>query len=134
MTKSERDFYKVAFAMSISEMGEKSSQIGTQTQIEIAGLEVIQYQNDNHRKHIHPWNQSMTTVFVFNTISCVSILGLMLSIWYFNRAVDTTHCETMHFVFPKCLHILRMGTTTWPQFWRTRRGLLVPLSRMPVTP
>ena len=48
MTKSERDFYKVAFAMSISEMGEKSSQIGTQTQIEIAGLEVIQYQNNNH--------------------------------------------------------------------------------------
>ena len=34
--------------MSISEMGEKSSQIGTQTQIEIAGLEVIQYQNNNH--------------------------------------------------------------------------------------
>ena len=41
MTKSERDFYKVAYAMSISEMGNKFSQIGTQTQIAIAGLEVL---------------------------------------------------------------------------------------------
>ena len=40
MTKSERDFYKVAYAMSISEMEAKSSQIGTQTQIAVAGLEV----------------------------------------------------------------------------------------------
>ena len=32
--------------MSISEMGEKSSQIGTQTQLEIAGLEVIQYRTN----------------------------------------------------------------------------------------
>ena len=41
MTKSERDFYKVAYAMSISEMEDKSSQIGTQTQIAIAGVEVL---------------------------------------------------------------------------------------------
>ena len=106
----------MALALSISEMGEKSSQIGTQTQIEIAGLEVIQYQNDNHRKHIHPWNQSMTTVFVFNTISCVSILGLMLSIWYFNRAVDTTHCETMHFVFPNVYIFLGWEQQIGPNF------------------
>ena len=41
--KELKGFYKVALALSISEMGEKSSQIGTQTQLEIAALEVIQY-------------------------------------------------------------------------------------------
>ena len=41
MTKSDRDFSKVAYALSISEVENKSSQIGTQTQLAIAAVEVI---------------------------------------------------------------------------------------------
>ena len=41
MRKSDRDFSKVAYALSISEVEDKSSQIGTQTQLAIAGVEVL---------------------------------------------------------------------------------------------
>ena len=41
MTKSDRDFFQVAYALSISEVDNKSSPIGTQTQLAIAGVEVI---------------------------------------------------------------------------------------------
>ena len=85
----------MALALSISEMGEKSSQIGTQTQLEIAGLEVIQYRTNTMETYSSLKSFIDNRIFLLYKICCDP-----MSIQYFDMAVDTASSETIHFVFP----------------------------------